>query len=96
MATYVMFGKYSPEALKAVSARRSDEATELIRKFGGELKAVYALLGDVDLVVILELPDTERAMQVSAGLTKLLGISFRTAPAISVEAFDRLMEPSAG
>ncbi|HET19973.1 MAG TPA: GYD domain-containing protein, partial [Chromatiales bacterium] len=56
MATYVMFGKYSPEALKAVSARRSDEATELIRKFGGELKAVYALLGDVDLVVILELP----------------------------------------
>lgn len=96
MATYVMFGKYSAEALKAVSAQRSDEATALIKKFGGELKAVYALLGDIDLVVIVELPDTERAMQVSAGLTKLLGISFSTSPAVTVETFDKLMAQSAG
>jgi len=91
MASYLMFGKYSPEALKAVSAKRSDDAVALINEYGGEFKAGYALLGDVDLVVIVDLPDTERAMQASAALTKLLGISFRTAPAISIGQFDKLM-----
>ena len=91
MASYLMFGQYSPEALKAVSAKRSDEAMALIKQYGGEFKAGYALLGDVDLVVVVDLPDTEHAMQVSAALTKLLGISFRTAPAISIEQFDKLM-----
>ena len=91
MATFVMFGTYSPEAMRAVSSKRSDEAEAVIKKHGGELKAVYALLGEVDLVVIVDLPDTERAMQTSAALTKLLGVSFRTAPAVSIEIFDRLM-----
>ena len=91
MATYVMFGKYSPEALKAVSARRTDEALALIKRYGGEFKAGYAVLGEVDLLVILDLPDLERAIQTSAALTKLLGVSFRTAPAVTVEQFDKLM-----
>jgi uncharacterized protein with GYD domain len=92
MATYVMFGKYTPETLKAVSAKRTDEALAIVRKYGGEFKAGYALLGEVDLVVVLDLPDTERAMQASAALTKLLGVSFRTAPAVTIEEFDKLME----
>jgi uncharacterized protein with GYD domain len=91
MATYLMFGTYSPEAMKAVSAKRTDDAMALIKKHGGEFKVGYALLGEVDLVVIVDLPDTERAMQTSAALTKLLGISFRTAPAVSIEEFDKLM-----
>jgi hypothetical protein len=39
MATYFMFGRYSPRALKAVSAQRSEEAIALIRKYGSEYKA---------------------------------------------------------
>jgi uncharacterized protein with GYD domain len=73
MPTYVMLGKYSLEGLKGVSAKRSDEARALIKQHGGELRAVYALLGEVDLVVIVELPDTASAMQTSAALAKLLG-----------------------
>ncbi len=92
MATYVMFGKYSREALKAISAKRTNQAVALIKKYGGEFKAGYALLGEVDLVLIMNLPDTERAMQTSAALTKLLGISLTTAPAVSLEDFDKLME----
>jgi uncharacterized protein with GYD domain len=91
MATYLMFGTYSPEAMRAISSKRTDEAQGVIRKYGGELKAAFALLGEVDLVVIVDLPDTEHAMQTSAALTKLLGISFRTAPAVSIETFDKLM-----
>ena len=64
----------------------------LIKQNGGELKAGYALLGDVDLVLIVDLPDTERAMKTSAALGTLLGISFRTAPAVSMADFDKFMK----
>lgn len=91
MATYLMFGTYSPEALRAISDKRTEEAMAIIRSYGGEFIAAYASLGEVDLVAVVELPDTERAMLVSVALTKLLGISFRTSPAISVDDFDKLM-----
>ena len=91
MATYLMFGKYTHEAVKGISAKRTNDTIALIKKQGGELKAGYALLGEVDLVLIVDLPDTERAMKTSVALTKLLGISFRTAQAISIEDFDKLM-----
>lgn len=91
MATYLMFGRYSAEAAKAISAARTKKSMDLIKKYGGELKTGYALLGKTDLVLVVDLPDTERAMQTSAALTKLLGISFVTSPAVSIEQFDKLM-----
>ena len=50
MATYVMLGKYSLEGVKGISAKRTDKARAVIKQHGGELKAVYALLGEFDLV----------------------------------------------
>jgi uncharacterized protein with GYD domain len=91
MATYVMFGKYSLESVKAISAKRSTQALALIKKYGGELKAGYALLGRVDIVVVVDLPDNGRAMQLSAAMAKLLGVSFTTSPAVTFEEFDKLM-----
>jgi len=91
MATFIMFGKYSLEAVKAINAKRTDKAVELVKQNGGELKAGYALLGGTDLVLIVDLPDTGAAMKTSAALSKLLGISFTTAPAVSMEDFDKLM-----
>lgn len=91
MSTYVLFGKYTPESLRGISAKRTEEADKLIKGLGGEIKAGYALLGDTDLVLIVDLPDTQRAMKASAQLTKLTGIGFRTAPAVAIEEFDKLM-----
>ena len=91
MSTYVMFGKYSTDALKAISAKRSDDATALIKRNGGALKAAYATLGDSDLLLIADMPDTERAIKTSVELSKMLGISFSSVPAITVEEFDRLV-----
>ena len=48
MATCPMFGKLAPEVMKPVSAERTDDAIALIKKYGGEFKAGYALLGEVD------------------------------------------------
>jgi len=92
MATYFMFGKYSQDSIKKISSIRTEKTKELIRKNGGEIKSGYSLLGKIDLVLIVELPDLERAMKTSVGLSRLLGISFTTAPAVSIEDFDKLME----
>jgi uncharacterized protein with GYD domain len=89
METYVMLGKYSLEGMKGVSAARSDQARDLIRQNGGELRDVYALLGDVDLVVIADFRDRTSALKTSVGLGKLLGVSFSTAAAFTVEEFDQ-------
>jgi uncharacterized protein with GYD domain len=91
MATYLMFGKYSVEGMKGISAKRTNDAIALIKKHGGELKSGYALLGDVDVVLVVDLPDTGQAMKTSAALSKLLSISFSTAPAVRIEDFDKLM-----
>ena len=91
MSAYLMFGKYYKDSIKQISPRRTDKDVELIKKYGGELKTGYALLGEFDLLLIVELPDTESAMKVSAGLTKLLGVSFSSAPAVSFEEFDKML-----
>ncbi len=90
MASYLMFGKYSQEGAKGISPDRTVKATALIKSNGGTVKAGYILLGEVDIVLILDLPNTETAMKVSMGLSKLLGVTFTTSPAITVEEFDKL------
>ena len=91
MATYFMFGKYSIDAVGKISAERTKNATAVIGDSGGELKAAYALLGETDLILIVEFASTEQAMKASVALSKLLGISFATSPAVSVEEFDKLI-----
>ena len=91
MATYVMLGKYSIDAVGAISAERTQKAGAALRVIGGELKNAYFLLGATDLLLVVELPGTEAAMKASAALSRLLGISFTTSPAVSGEVFDRIM-----
>ncbi|MCD6214109.1 MAG: GYD domain-containing protein, partial [Candidatus Desulfofervidus sp.] len=84
MATFFMFGKYSSEALKGISAERTEKAMEIFKKLGGEVKSMYALVGNYDLVFIVELPGIEQAIQASVALSEMSGISLTTAPAITV------------
>ena len=90
MSTYFFFGCYSESALREISAKRTEKSAETFKKFGGQVKSVYALLGEHDLVIIADVPGTEAAMQISMALQKLTGISFTTAPAVPVEQFDKL------
>jgi uncharacterized protein with GYD domain len=92
MGTFFMFGEYSQESVKEISAKRTDKTKELIEKMGGKLVSAYALLGDVDLVIIVELPGNEDAVKLSVALSKMLGIGFTTAPAVTVDTFDRLVK----
>ena len=90
MAKFVMLGKYTQGSMDGISASRTDRAGEAVRESGGEVIGIYALLGAYDLVLFVELPDVETAMQVSLRLTRLTGIGFLTSPAVDVETFDAL------
>jgi len=91
MATFLMFGKYSSQSIQQMSAERTTSAVELIGKFGGEVQSMYALLGQFDLVLVVWFPGIEDAMKASVALSKMTGISFSTAPAVTVDEFDQLM-----
>jgi uncharacterized protein with GYD domain len=91
MTTYFLFGKYTHDSTKQISTKRTSEAVGEIGKNGGKLHAGYALLGGYDLVLIVDFPSTEQAMKTSIALAKLLGISFSTSPAVSMEEFDKLV-----
>ncbi len=91
MTTFVMLGKYSSESVQGISAARTKNATDLIRGFGGEVRSIYALLGEKDLVVIVDLPGIEAAVKASVALSKATGIAFTTCPAIEVKTFDAIM-----
>ena len=91
MSTFLMFGKYSAEAIKAMSpARTLQKTASFIKQLGGEVKAMYAVLGEVDLVFVVTLPGIEAAIKASVALSKQTGIVFTTCPAVTVEEFDKL------
>lgn len=91
MTTFVMIGNYTGGSIGCISSQRTDEARSILQSCGGKLVAGYATLGESDVVLICELPGTEAAFKASIALTKALGISFRTAPALSVDVFDKLV-----
>ena len=91
MPIFMLFGKYSSESLKGISSERTDRAVNLIKKHGGKVISMYAVLGEHDLVFTLDFPDAEKAMATSVELNKLTGISFTTSPVVEVEKFDKLV-----
>jgi uncharacterized protein with GYD domain len=91
MATFLMFGKYSADAVKKISADRTEKSMQLAKKFKGEIKAMFAVLGKYDLLLIGDFPGVDKAMQFSVALSKLTGIAFTSFPAVTVAEFDKLM-----
>ena len=91
MATFFMFGKYSTDAIGQISVERTRDAHRVVEKFGGRVKAIYALMGEYDLVIIAELPRMAEAMQASIALKRLTGISFFTTAAMPIEEFDQMV-----
>jgi uncharacterized protein with GYD domain len=86
-----MIGKYSIDAIAKISPVRTKSAKAIISDSGGELKSGYAMLGEKDIVLIVEYPNIEKAIKASTTLSKELGIDFNTSPALSIEDFDKLI-----
>jgi uncharacterized protein with GYD domain len=86
-----MFGKYTTDALRGISGERTEKAVASVERYGGNVQSMYTLLGEHDLVLIVEFPGVEEAMMASVDLQKLTGITFSTSPVVSVEQFDKMI-----
>jgi len=91
MPIFLMFGRYSSEAIKDVSADRTVQARNVITKNGGKIISMYAVMGEHDLVFTIDFENADKAMATSAALYKLTGIHFTTSPVVDVEQFDSLI-----
>ena len=91
MPIFMMFGRYTQQGMKGISPERTQKANAIIEEAGGKAVSMYAVLGEDDLVLTLDLPDAEAALAVSVALHKLTGVAFRTSPVVEVEKFDTLI-----
>ena len=91
MSVFLIFGKYSSEAMKNISPDRTEKAREVIQKNGGKIISMYAVMGEHDLVFTIDFPDAVKALATSVALYKLTGIHFTTSPVVDVEQFDKLV-----
>lgn len=91
MPIFMMFGKYSRDALEGMSPERTKKAIEIIEQNGGKVISMFAVLGEHDLVLTLDFPATEKALATSVALHMLTGITFTTSPVVDVEQFDRIV-----
>jgi uncharacterized protein with GYD domain len=92
MATFFLFGKYSPTAAREITPERTEKVRKEIESLHGRVREIYALMGEYDVVVIADLPQMAEAMQASVALKKLTDISFFTVAALPIEEFDRLFD----
>jgi uncharacterized protein with GYD domain len=90
MTTFLMFGTYTAAAEKKISSKRTKHANAVIKGLKGRVVAEYVMLGQPDLLLIVELPGINEVVKASVELSELTGISFTTEPAIHVAEFDKL------
>ena len=90
MATYILLGKYTQDAIKGISPERTKKAEAIITKLKGKINVMYVLMGTHDLLISADLADNKTALKASVELTKLTGIGFVTSPAVAVDEFDKI------
>lgn len=91
MQTYLMLGHYEGGALEQIGSARTTRAVGLIEELDGQVIALYGLLGEYDLAMIVNLPANLQAMQASVQLRQATGIQFVTLPALSIDRYDEFL-----
>lgn len=61
METYLVMGKFTQQGIQNVkqTTERSDHFREIAEKFGIKVKEIYWLLGEYDVINIVEAPDSQ-------------------------------------
>jgi uncharacterized protein with GYD domain len=91
MPTFAMLGTYSAESVRDISRRRTQAAQDIIKKHKGAVQSMHVLLGEYDLLFLVDFPTTGDLVKASIELTRETGISFATSVAMPVKEFDALV-----
>lgn len=89
MAIYVILSTLTDEGRKTIKHKpeRILEVNKELEKMGVKVKEQFAVLGPYDFVNIVEAPDNETVMRMSAELGSRGSVHLLTLAALPVEAF---------
>jgi uncharacterized protein with GYD domain len=93
MATFITLFNWTNEGIKEVkkSPDRLEEAKKVLQAAGGELKAIYMVMGRYDLVAISEAPDAETASKIALIITSAGGVRSETLRAYTEEEYRKII-----
>lgn len=92
MSTYVHLVNYTTEGVQNIGDHEP-QPEDVIESLGvGELKSLYATLGQYDVVAITEFPDDETAAQFSIAMSSGGHSSAETLAAFTQDEFAELIE----
>ena len=93
MPKYLFEARYSPEGAiglaKEGGTGRRDAVKKHLEDVGGNLESMYFAFGDVDCVVIVDLPDNVSAAALSLAVNESGLIASRTIVLLTPEEMDR-------
>jgi uncharacterized protein with GYD domain len=95
MAKFLIEGKYSAEGLRGLAkdkaSGRQTAVTQLIEGVGGKVESVYYALGDVDVYVVCDFPDTASAAAVSLAVSSTGKVQIKTIALMTVAEADQAL-----
>ena len=99
MATFIVQGRYSGEAMKGLIARPEDRkaaAAKLFEAAGAKLKDYYVTTGDKDFLVVVEASDGEKVVAAVVAAASAGGVSdVVTSRAWTAAEFKKICEKAA-
>jgi uncharacterized protein with GYD domain len=87
MPTYIVLGKWTPQTFKFLKDAPAavQEAKDLIKKMGAELKGWYVVMGRFDEVCILEAPDDATVGRIVLAVGERYGVKTETMRAFGID-----------
>ena len=92
MPAYLILFKYTQKGAAAIkeSPKRVEQAMEIAKKLGGNVKTFYLLMGQFDTVFLLEAPDDETATKISMAISALGNVSTQTMRGFTLDEFKKM------
>ncbi len=95
MAKYLFQAKYTEKGLQAIlkegGSKRFRVMGDAIMQLGGKVEAFYYALGETDLFLIVDLPDTVSASAFSILTNASEAVQVKTVVLVTPEELDRAM-----
>jgi uncharacterized protein with GYD domain len=89
MQTYVTLWKYTKDGLMDIKKtnKRFEFAKKVVKDAGGKLLAVYGLIGEYDLITVMDMPNEKVAAATILKICSTGRITSQSMTALSLEEF---------
>jgi uncharacterized protein with GYD domain len=93
MPTFILSLNWTDQGIRTVkdAPKRTQAAKELAKKVGVEVKQVYLISGDSDLLVIVDSPNADNVAKFALATSSMGNVRTKTARAWSESEFTKLV-----